>query len=531
MPKKLRRDLMFHKTVLTEKLVESLKSVLPITLTVFLLAFSVLPIDSDILLFFIVGAVLLTVGIGLFQLGADNSMSPIGSHIGAALTRSGKAWFLLFFSFLLGVIITVSEPDLQILAETFPGIPNATMIISVGVGVGLFLVVAILRVLLRVPLRYILVGFYGLTILLSFFVDPSFLPVSFDSGGVTTGPMTVPTIIALGVGISALRQDSDAESDSLGYIALCSIGPILVMLILSFFFPSSSEASPEILPHAASTTELFRFFLKKIPFYLKEVLMALLPICLLFLLFQIFVLKLPRQAFGKIGIGILYTYVGLVIFMTGANVGFMPLGRYIGEMLGTQSYQWLIVPVAFVLGFFTVRAEPAVQVLTKQVYDLTAGSIPEKAMTFSLSIGVGLAVTLSFLRSYFAFSILWIVVPGYLIALLLTFFVDPIFTAIAFDSGGIASGPLTSAFILPLSIGLSTSLGRDVSLYAFGIVSLVALTPIITVLTLGLSYKILSARSGKASKTELDEEIIELPFSFDRIPVFPSSERTESSHE
>ncbi|MBE6564414.1 MAG: DUF1538 domain-containing protein [Ruminococcaceae bacterium] len=502
-----------NKTILIEKLMESLKSVLPITLTVFFLCFFILPISTDTVLYFIIGAVFLTVGIGLFQLGADNAMSPIGMHIGAHLTRSKNLWALLFGAFILGIIITVSEPDLQILASTFPNIPNATMIFAVAVGVGLFLIVGILRVLFQVKLRYVLIAFYVLTFVLAFFADPKFLPVSFDSGGVTTGPMTVPSIIALGVGISSLRSDRSAESDSFGYVALCSIGPILTVLLLGFFFPSEASHSENIVPHADSSTDLFSSFIEAFPHYVKEVLFALLPVCVFFLIFQIFWLKLPKITLKKILIGLLYTFVGLVLFLTGANVGFMPMGTHIGQLLGDPHNQWLIIPVAVILGYYTVRAEPAVQVLTKQVYELTAGTIPQKGMVFALSVGVALAVSLSFIRMICGFSILWILVPGYIIALFLTFFVPPIFTAIAFDSGGIASGPLTSTFLLPLSIGLAAAMDADLGLFAFGIVALVAMMPIITVQALGLSYTIISRKKAaveSADEKDESDEFIEL---------------------
>ncbi len=502
-----------EKTLIGKKMTESLRSVLPVTLTVFFLCFFILPVETDVLLFFLMGAFFLTVGIAIFQIGAENSMTQIGLQIGSYLSKSRKLWPLLLCSFLLGVFITVSEPDLQILAGSFPNIPNATMIFAVAFGVGLFLIVAILRVLLRVPLRVILLASYGVTVLLAFFADPGYLPVSFDAGGVTTGPMTVPFIISLGIGISALRNDKDAESDSFGYIALCSIGPILTMLILSFIFPSSSSPTATIVPSAGSTIDLFSSFTERFPYYIKEVLLALLPVLCFFLVFQIFFIKLPKHAFRKIMVGLLYTFIGLVLFLTGANVGFMPMGRQIGSMIGQEPYRWAVIPVAAVLGYFTVRAEPAVQVLTRQVYEMTAGSIPEKAMTTSLSVGVAIATSLAFSRTVFSFSILWLVIPGYVIALALSFFVDPIFTSVAFDSGGIASGPLTSAFILPISIGLCSSLGKDEGLYAFGIVALVALFPIITIQILGLIYKLLRAKASRSERNEAgNDEIIELDY-------------------
>ena len=383
------------------------------------------------------------------------------------------------------------QPDLQVLAEQVPGVPNMTLILSVALGVGVFLVVALLRILFCVPMKWLLLGCYAVVFGLAQFVPGSFLAVAFDSGGVTTGPMTVPFILALGVGVSSIRSDSRAENDSFGLVALCSVGPILAVMLLGFIFKPDQAAysSASVLPDAADTLSLTSTFLHEFPHYLKEVAIALLPIALFFVLFQIAVLHLKRREVVRIAAGLLYTYVGLALFLTGVNVGFMPLGNFLGQSLGALNTRWLLVPIGMVIGYYVVSAEPAVHVLSKQVYELTSGAIPPKALGLSLSIGVSVSVGLSMLRILTGLHILWLLIPGYLAAMVLMFFVPPIFTFIAFDSGGVASGPMTATFLLPLAMGACQASGGDVATDAFGVVAMVAMTPLITIQFLGLVYK------------------------------------------
>lgn len=481
----------FH-TTLTEKWKEAFVSVFPITLIVLILCFSSVPAPVSAMLGFLLGAVMLVIGMGLFTLGTDLAMTPIGEHVGSAMTRSRKLWLIMLVSFLVGVIVTISEPDLQVLAEQVPGVPNMTLILSVALGVGVFLVVALLRILFCVPMKWLLLGCYAAVFILAQFVPDSFLAVAFDSGGVTTGPMTVPFILALGVGVSSIRSDSRAENDSFGLVALCSVGPILAVMLLGFIFKPDQAAysSASVLPDAADTLSLTSMFLHEFPHYLKEVAIALLPIALFFVLFQIAVLHLKRREVVRIASGLLYTYVGLALFLTGVNVGFMPLGNFLGQSLGAMNTSWLLVPIGMVIGYYVVSAEPAVHVLSKQVYELTSGAIPPKALGLSLSIGVSVSVGLSMLRILTGLHILWLLIPGYLAAMVLMFFVPPIFTSIAFDSGGVASGPMTATFLLPLAMGACQASDGDVTTDAFGVVAMVAMTPLITIQFLGLVYRL-----------------------------------------
>ena len=455
---------------LMEKLREALVAVLPIIVIVLILCFSVAPISPSILLCFLIGAVLLVLGMMFFTLGAELSMTPMGEKVGTCMTKSKKLTLIVSLSFLLGFIITVSEPDLQVLAGQVPSIPNGILIAAVACGVGLFLVFALLRMLFRIPLPPLLIFFYILVFILALFVPDDFLSVAFDSGGVTTGPMTVPFIMALGVGV-----------------ALCSIGPIISVLILGMIYhPAGSSYVPPVIPSVEDSVALWALFHQGFPTYIAEIAVSLFPIVLFFGLFQAIVLKLSKRTLSKMIVGLLYTYIGLVLFMTGVNVGFMPAGNYLGQMLGSSAHPWILIPIAMVMGFFIVKAEPAVYVLNKQVEEITDGAISAGAMGTCLSVGVAISLGIAMLRVLSGISVMWFLLPGYAFALGISFFVPKIYTAIAFDSGGVASGPMTAAFLLPLAQGACGAVGGNIVTDAFGIVAMVAMTPLITIQLLGL---------------------------------------------
>lgn len=502
----------FHN-VLHEKMNESIFSVLPITLIVAVLCLFFIPIDSGLMLSFLIGSLMIIVGMGLFTLGSDLSMTQIGNHIGAKMTKSRNLGLILLLSFVLGVAITVAEPDLQVLASNTPNINTNVLIITVSVGVGFFLMVSMLRILFGIQLKWLLLFFYALVFILAALSDQNFLSVAFDSGGVTTGPMTVPFIMALGVGVASIRSDEKAKSDSFGLVALCSIGPILAVLILGFIYPTETEASSAIAVNEFENTVSLGFgYLHAFPEYMREVATALLPIFVFFLLFQVFSLNLKKRPLFKILIGIAYTYVGLVLFLTGVNVGFSPLGYVLGGAIADNNMKWLLVPLAMLMGWFIINAEPAVHVLNKQVTELSAGAISEKTMGLTLSIAISGAMGLSMIRVLTGISILWFMIPGYAIALGLSFFVSPTFTAIAFDAGGVASGPLTATFMLPFAMGVCSALGGNVMTDAFGLIAMVAMMPLITVQVMGAVSKFKSR--GKVTVDFVsrydDDEIIEL---------------------
>ena len=502
-----------RQKVFVEKLKEAAASVLPVSAIVAVLCLVLVPVDVGLMLSFLFGSALLILGMGMFTLGAEVSMTRIGNLIGARMTKSKKLWFILVVSLLLGIAITMAEPDLQVLAANVPALDKTALILTVSVGVGLFLVLCMVRILFRISLRRLLIICYALVFLGAFLSERGMLSVAFDSGGVTTGPMTVPFIMALGVGVASIRSDENAKSDSFGLVALCSIGPVLAVMLLGIIYRPDTAASAEIAVSRIETSvQLGADYLHALPHYIAEIAMALLPIFVFFLLFQVFALRLRKLPFVKILIGMAYTFLGLVLFLTGVNVGFSPLGYVLGGAMVEQGLSWLLVPLAMLMGWFIIDAEPAVYILNKQVEELTSGAISAKAMGMSLSIAVALANGLAMVRVLTGAPILYFVVPGYVIALALTFFVPPTFTAIAFDSGGVASGPLTATFMLPLAMGACTAAGGNVMTDAFGIVALVAMMPLITVQVMGGIY-VLKSRAKTEVQPELafgENEIIEL---------------------
>ncbi len=501
---------------LKSKIVEALISALPITAIVYLMAMTpLLNFSPAELITFTVGALLLILGIGLFNLGADLAMTPMGTNVGSGLSRQRKLTLLLSVCFVLGLLITVAEPDLQVLAKQVSAVMNGTLLVyTVGIGVGAFLLVAILRIVFKRRLGSILMLFYMLMFALALMLAVNggldILPLAFDSGGVTTGPITVPFIMALGVGISSVLGDNRSKENSFGLVALCSIGPILAVLILGIF---SGEEMIYHVPDYSVSGNILMSFLTTAGHTAKEVGLALGLIVVFFLICQFTFLHLTRRQLHRIAIGVVFTYVGLVIFLTGVNVGFMPIGYKMGQGLG-RSAPWFVTVFGLVTGMLVVLAEPAIHVLNQQVDDVTGGLITKKSMLLSLCIGVGAAIALSMLRIIFDFSLVYYVIPGYFISLGLSLFVPPVYTAIAFDSGGVASGPMTSGFILPFATGVCVSIqGTDAVLRdAFGVVALVAMAPLITIQLLGfravVSEKIKERRAMKRILDADDQQII-----------------------
>ena len=482
---------------LREKTLESLGAVLPITAIVLLISVFLVPIELGSIVMFFVGALMLIVGMGLFQLGAETAMTPLGEGIGVQIAKTKTLPLVLMIGFLMGLIITVSEPDLAVLARQVPAIPNMVLILTVAVGVGLFLAVAILRIRYKISLSVMLMVLYGVLIVASFFIPKDFIAVAFDSGGVTTGPMTVPFIMALGVGLASMRSDKDSASDSFGLVALSSVGPILAVMLLGLFFqPTEAVYTGSSVEDVLTTRDVVVVFGRDLPHYFKEVCISLLPIAVVFVLFQMLTHRYQKRQIKRIVVGILYTYVGLVLFLCGVSVGFAPVGSFLGEALAALQYNWVLIPIGMVIGYYIVKAEPAIQVLNHQVETVTDGAISVKAMNRAMSLGVAISVGLAMMRVITGISLQWIIIPGYVIALVMSLFVPKMFVGIAFDSGGVASGPMTSTFLLPLSIGVCQALGGNLMTDAFGVVALVALTPLIAIQLMGLIYRAKSAKSA-----------------------------------
>ena len=501
---------------LWSKIREALISALPITLIVYLIA--LLPgfsFEHKELISFTIGAVLLVFGIGLFNLGADIAMTPMGTHVGAGLSRQKKLILLLAVCFVLGMLITIAEPDLQVLANQVSSVMNGKLLVYVvGFGVGAFLLVAILRIVFKQRLANILTLFYmllfALALMLAVNENLDLLPMAFDSGGVTTGPITGPFIMALGVGISSVLGDRHSQENSFGLVALCSIGPILAVLVLGVFADNNLSYT---VNYGVSEQSILFAYLENAGHVAKEVALALGLILVFFLLCQFLFLKLPMRQLQKIGVGVIFTYIGLVLFLTGVNVGYMPIGYKMGTQTATL-HPALLTGVGLVIGILVVLAEPAIHVLNAQVEDVTGGYVKKRSMMIGLCIGVGTAIALSVVRIIFDFSLAYYIIPGYFISLALSLFVPPVYSAIAFDSGGVASGPMTSGFILPFAIGICVTLqGENAVLRdGFGVVALVAMTPLITIQLLGfkaiVSNKVKEKRAMHRILQADDEQII-----------------------
>ena len=496
------------------KLKEAAVSVIPVALLVLILSRTPLVEFSwTETAVFVCASIALVVGISLFNLGADLAMTPMGEQIGSALPKSGKFKTLLLVCFLMGLFITIAEPDLSVLAsQVAEVIDGALLTLSIAVGVGAFLVLAILKIVFRVSLSQMLTFFYMLLFALTCLVlesgNANFLPLAFDSAGVTSGPITVPFIMALGVGVSSTLSDKKDGEASFGFIALCSVGPILAVMLLGVF--ASGEITYSLPDYSMDLSALSW----EIGHTMYEVTVALLPIVACFFILQALFMKLPKKRILQIVVGVFYAFFGLVVFLVAVGVGFMPIGYKLGvELASAELPPVLLILVAFVLGFAVVLAEPAVHVLKRQVEKVTGGAVSQRSMLIALAVGVGASIALSVVRVLFNFSILYYIIPGYCISLGLSFFVPGLYTAIAFDSGGVASGPLTSTFILPFLIGVCYVLQGEGNVLAdaFGMVAMVAMAPLITIQVLGfrsVASKRLRERYALRRLLDADDEQI-----------------------
>lgn len=489
--------------IFKEKIKEAFFSVLPITAVVLILSITIAPLDGGIMTLFILGAIFLIFGMNLFTLGADMAMQPLGEGIGAVMGRPKKFPIKLIAMFVIGLLITIAEPDLQVLAEQIPTVPNIVLILAVAVGVGVFAVVSMLRTRFGFRLNFLLIGLYVAVLVLAMFAPSDFIPAAFDSGGVTTGPITVPFIMALGAGMASISASRHGE-ESFGIVSLCSVGPIMSVLILSIFYSPKATTTENIIAEIHTTKDAFFEILKSIPHYAEEMMVALLPIVGVFLLFQIFFRRFHGHALPKAIIGFVYTYVGLVLFLTGANVGFMPVGQLIAAEIAESEFKYILIPIGMLIGWFTVAAEPAVHVLKKQVEEISNGTITQKAIGIGLSVGVSASVGIAMLRVLTGIPILPFMIGGYVVSLVISFFVPRLYTGVAFDSGGVASGPMATTFLLPFAIGACKALGGNLMTDAFGMVAMVAITPLITIQCIGLFAEIRRRAHNKRIIAEFD---------------------------
>ncbi len=506
---------------IVEKIKEALQSAMPIALIILFLSFTICPLPNDIFIAFVVGTCLLVVGLGLFSLGAELSMERIGAHIGANLTRSRKIPIIAIISLIVGVLITISEPDLHVLAG-YTGDQKFAFILAVAAGLGVFLVIAVLRVIFKIKFKYILAGGYGTILLLSviaFFVNPTFLAIAYDAGGVTTGAMSVPFVMSIGAGIAAITSQSGDEDSSFGLMAVCSIGPIISILVMGLVGGFNDIAyKPHPLPEFINSQQMGWSFISAIPSIVKDVLMGLLPIIIFFLIYQLFTVRVQKKEMAQIFIGAGYTFVGMVLFLVGVNVGFMPVGSYLGATFANLSYSWIIVPIGMIIGFCMTYAEPAVGVLNKQVEEATSGTIPPKVLPMAMALGVAAAGGIAMIRALTGIPILPFLLIGYIAAVVLSFHCPGLFTSIAFDAGGVASGVMAATFLLPMSIGVCEAVGgntESIMTDAFGVIALVAMMPPVTIQIVGMIYKIKLKNSAAAEEEKLDTTIIDEIYGFE----------------
>ena len=486
-----------------KSLKETTITIIPICLIVTLVAI-LFGINTEIIGSFIISSILLILGISFFTFGADISMMLIGEKLGSKLMQNKSVFLILLLSLLLGVAITIAEPDLKVLATQITSIPSTLLIGAVGLGVGIFLMMAVVKILLKWELRTILIVSYTIIFASLIFMPQDFIPMAFDSSGVTTGPMSVPFILALGVGFTIHRTDKSAKNDTFGLIALCSVGPIITVLLLGLLFNGTGSYDTSIF---YNNDPLIVQYVHKLFECMKDIFISISPIITIFLIFNI----ISKNAFSKretkkIILGFIITFIGLTLFLTGVNVGFMKTGYLLGESFINSNFSKLIIPFGMIVGFLVVLVEPAVKILNSEIEELTEGSISKNIMQLSLSIGVALAIALALLRVFTGISILYILIPGYLLAIILSFLTPKIFTAIAFDSGGSVSGPLTATFILPFVIGACYATGGNIITDAFGLVALIAMSPLITIQAFGVIFKI---KTKQEIYKDIDEDIIE----------------------
>lgn len=480
------------------KLKETVTSVLPVMLIVFVLGLTVAPLGASILLRFFIGGILLILGLTIFLLGVDIGIRPMGEQTGAALVSKRNLFILLSVSFVIGFLVTVAEPDIQVFGDqihsVFSAVNKTGLVYIIAAGVGLLITIGLLKSILKWSLKATLFVLYIAVFILAYFTPESFRGIAFDSGGATTGPMTVPFILAIGIGVSSVRSTgADKDSETFGLTGITSVGPIMAVLAYGMFLSMTGklDSANEILSESENIAGL-GIFLQLVPNVVKEAALSILPLFILFIFFQLFLLHLPPRKVAKVIVGLVYSFIGLSIFLIGVNGGFMDAGKHLGAALGAKAAEFggfwnvLLIATGVLLGAVVVCAEPAVWVLTEQVENLSGGTIKRKLMLTFLAAGSAVAIGLTMWRALQGFSIMRIIIPGYAIALLLMAFCPKLFTAIAFDSGGVASGPITSTFVLSFTLGASHAAGGSSD--AFGVIALVAMTPLIAIQILGILF-------------------------------------------
>ena len=485
------------------KLKEVLYSVIPIIVIVLILNFTLTPLETPLIIRFLIGSLAIIIGLAIFLVGVDIGITPIGNIMGSSMAKTNKISIVVIAGLVLGFFISIAEPDLHILSAqvemvTSGFIGKGMILVVVSIGIAIMLALGLARIVYNIPLYKILSVLYGFIFILALFTSQEFLAISFDASGATTGALTVPFILALAMGVSKLKKDSkSSEKDSFGLVAIASAGAIVAVMIMSII-SKMDKISGSLEINTNVNSSIFAPFINKLPIISKEIFIALFPILLIFLVFQKVSFNLSKKSVRKVLFGILFTFIGLVIFLIGVNAGFMDIGTAIGYRISSLDNKYYLIIVGFALGFVTILAEPAVHVLTRQIEEVTSGYVKRNVVMITLSIGVGIAVALSMLRIVVPEIKLWnYLLPGYIISIAMTYFVPKLFVGIAFDSGGVASGPMTATFILAFAQGAAESIeGANVLVDGFGMIAMVAMTPIIALQVLGFIFKMKSKKGG-----------------------------------
>lgn len=491
-----------------DKVKEMAVSILPFFLIIIALYILFLPFNIFMFIAILIATVLMIVGTALFNIGVDMSTMKMGGLVGSHLSNSRKFSFMLILSFIMGFVVTIAEPDLMVLAEQVPGLSSKWIIlITVSLGTGIYLLLSTIRTLLKWSIKKVLNITYFVTIILCLIASSEFIPLSFDSLGVTTGAVSVPFIMAFGLGICAVRSGKNNQEDGFGLIGMASAGPILSVLIVSLFLKSNANITTEVVETISNYGQMSSSFTSNMLDYLKEVFIVIIPIFIFFLIYNFVYLKLPKTTLFRIFIGLLYTYIGLVIFLSGVASGYLPTANVLGSAIASSGVNWLLYPIALITGFFLVFVEPAVHVLNKQIEDITEGIIKRKTMLIAVSIGVAIAMLLCVIRAMTGINFLYIIIPLILIILILSIKCPNLFYSIAFDSGGAAAGSIATSFVLPFIIGVCESNGLNVMCNAFGTIALIALMPTVVIEIMGTRYNIIMERKRRKERKKLRKQV------------------------
>ncbi|MDR1906151.1 MAG: DUF1538 domain-containing protein [Clostridiales bacterium] len=445
--------------------------------------------NSELLKLFI-GYVLVVIGQTLFLVGLDSSIMPIGKLVGGSLSKLKKTAYIVLFGFLFGLLATIAEPALAVLGIQVNYINDAIdktiFVWALGAGVGVAVAAAMYRVIKNINIKIVFGLFYILVFIMVFFVPVQYRALAFDGSGATTGDVSVPFILALGLGVSATMSKAKTNDESFGIIGVASIGPILAVFLYGLIIGDTGAANQNGY-NAGGGKALWEIVTGNF----GDVAMAIIPVIAIFFIFQLAFIKLPRRQLGRILIASMVVYIGLHIFLTGVDYGFALAGQHIGETFMSESAEWmkwLLLPVGFILGFAITLSEPAVTVLGEQVESITNGYIKKITMRLTLAAGIGVAALLSLLKILTNIDIIWFLMPLYAGALILMIFTSKLFVGLAFDSGGVTGGAITSAFLTPLTLGVSQALGQDVLTSGFGMIAFISVTPLLAVQTFGIVY-------------------------------------------